>query len=361
MKIGVTGLRGIPGVMGGVETHCEELLPRLKRLDPALDIIVFARAPYVDPHVRSYAGIAIVPLPAPRHVGLEAIAATLIAVVAARRGGMRAVHIHAIGPALATPLARALGLKVILTHHGEDYARAKWGRFARLLLRLGERLGVDMADRTIAVSPSLANRLAARFPRSAGKIVYIPNGVSALPPPVPDTLDALGLAEGDYVIGVGRLVPEKGFHDLIEAHRLSGDPRRLVIAGGADHETSYSRGLMQADSRRVLFTGRIDRGKLHALLSGAGLFVMPSYHEGLPIAALEAASCAAPMLLSDIQPNRDLGLPEQHYFPTGDVAALARKLSQPAQRYAIDAQAIKARFDWDAVARETMLVYHALA
>ncbi|HEX7656220.1 MAG TPA: glycosyl transferase, partial [Sphingomonas sp.] len=66
MKVAVTGLRGIPGVMGGVETHCEEILPRIKALDPAAAITVYARSPYVAQGAYDYQGVAVVPIASPR-------------------------------------------------------------------------------------------------------------------------------------------------------------------------------------------------------------------------------------------------------------------------------------------------------
>lgn len=360
MKVAVTGLRGIPNIMGGVETHCEEMLPRICSYAPEAEITVFARAPYVTQRDYQFRDIQIRALSSPRSASLEAIVSTFNAIWAARRAGADIIHIHAIGPALLVPIARMLGMKVVMTHHGEDYNRAKWGLFASAMLRTGEWLGVRFADRVIAVSPSLAAGLAARFDTRKSRIEYIPNGAPQLPTARMDVLDTLNLTPGGYLLAVGRLVPEKGLHDLIEAHLGSSDTRKLVIAGGADHESSYSRRLLSMANDRVTFAGLQDRAALRALYENASLFVMPSYHEGLPIAALEAASCATPMLLSDIQPNRDLGLGTAHYFPVGDVIALRSAINQPADYYAVDSAHFRAAFDWDVVARRTALVYRGV-
>lgn len=361
MKIAVTGLRGIPGVMGGVETHCEELLPRVKRLAPEAAITVFARRPYVPPGEREHRGVRIVPVASPRSRSFEAIVATFNSVLAARRDGAGLVHIHAIGPALLAPLARMLGMRVVVTHHGEDYRRAKWGFVARQMLRLGERFALRSAHCLIAVSPSLTERLRAAYPAVATRIRFIPNGVPELPAASGGALARLGLTPRGFILAIGRLVPEKGLHDLVDAHERAGDPRTLVIVGGADHESSYAKQLRTRESARVRFAGLQDRATMRELLENASLFVMPSYHEGLPIAALEAASCATPMLLSDIAPNRDLGLAPHHYFPVGDVAALAGRLGRPASDYAIEREAFLAAFDWDRISERTLAVYHEVA
>lgn len=361
MKIAVTGLRGIPGVMGGVETHCEEMLPRVKHIDPDAEITVFARAPYVVAPSYDWRGIDVVAVASPKSVSLEAIVSTFNAILAARRAGADMVHIHAIGPALLAPMARMMGLRVVVTHHGEDYNRAKWGGFARTMLKLGERFGTGWAHQVIAVSPSLAERLRVKFPHAAARIAYIPNGAPELPAGAEGTLARLGLKPQGYLLAVGRLVPEKGLHDLIEAHALAHDSRKLVIAGGADHASPYSRALLERASDAVVFAGLQDRANLRVLYENAALFVLPSYHEGLPIAALEAASCATPMLLSDIQPNRDLGLAAEHYFPVGEVQKLAVALARPADTFAVDAASFRRKFDWDEIARSTAQVYRAAA
>lgn len=364
MKVAVTGLRGIPGVMGGVETHCEEMLPRVKGINPKLDITVFARAPYVKTPEYQFRGVSVVSVPSPESVWREAITSTFNAILAARRDGMDVIHIHAIGPALLTPLARLMGLKVVVTHHGEDYNRAKWGHFPRFVLRMGERFGIRFANHVIAVSPSLTKGLQQSFPRASERISYIPNGASELPPAPGNALSRFSLEPKKYVLAVGRLVPEKGLHDLIKAHaqidaELDND-RKLVIVGGADHASDYSKSLLRYADENVIFTGLQDRGTLRELYENADLFVMPSYHEGLPIAALEAGSCSTPMLLSDIQPNLDIGLPDSHYFPVSDQSALAEALRRPAHLYQVDASEFRRKFDWDQIATQTSSVYHKI-
>ncbi len=156
--VAVTGLRGIPGIMGGVETHCEELLPRLSALDLSIEIMVFGRAPYMPAGEQRFGAIRVVPLPAPRKQSLEAIVSTFRGVMEARRRGVRLLHIHAIGPGLLTPIARLLGLKVLVTHHGADYDRAKWGAAARCMLRAGEWASLRMANGVICVAPSMTEQ-----------------------------------------------------------------------------------------------------------------------------------------------------------------------------------------------------------
>jgi glycosyltransferase involved in cell wall biosynthesis len=357
-QIFVAGLRGIPDVMGGVETHCEELLPRVATLAPDLSLEVLGRKGFVPAIRDEFRGVGVRGLPAPSRASSEAIVSTFFAVLYAARSG-RVIHIHAVGPALLTPVARLLGLRVVLTHHGADYDRAKWGGFAKRMLRLGERLGVGWASQVIAVAPSLAENLQSRYPRQAHAISYIPNGAPTLPDDLSATeiMERFDLRPRGYVLTVGRLVPEKGFDRLIDALEQSGDTRTLVIAGSDIHGSPWSQQLQNRASHRVRFVGSQPRAVLRRLYEQADLFVLPSFHEGLPISALEAASCGTPLLLSDIQPNLDLGLGPDNYFPVGNVDALAECLRSPAERFRFDIDGMRQRFDWDRIAEQTLEVY----
>lgn len=361
MKVCVIGLRGVPDVSGGIETHCENLYDRLARERPDLDLVVYGRTPYIGakPYTTS-SGLRVIPAFALRNKYLETISNTLVAIFRARFGERADyVHLHAIGPGLLAPLARLLGMPVILTHHGDDFRREKWNSLARAVLRLGERVGVASAEQVIAVSPSLAERLRQDYPGRQDRIHYIPNGADhifarALAAEADTVLNRYDLSEGGYVLSVGRLVPEKGFADLIRAHAASGIDLPLVIVGGKSN-SDHDKELAAIPNDNLLMTGALPQAEVAHLLAKARLFILPSHHEGLPIAALEAGAMGAPLLLSDIQPNRDLGLPERHYFPVGNVEALAERLRGDA--LSLPASDLLTEFNWTSIARRTAEIY----
>ncbi len=360
MKIVVTGTRGIPAIMGGVETHCEELFPRVVAL--GYDVTVMRRSSYVADSLTEWHGVKLVDIPTPRKKAFEAIVHTVRAVIAARRLGADVVHIHAIGPALVTPLARLLGMKVVFTHHGPDYDRDKWGAAAKMMLRLGEMLGCRFANRVIVISDVIRNLIASKHGRTKG-VSLIYNGVPAADKcHFPEYFSELGITEGNYVLGMSRFVPEKNLHHLIEAFsRVKSEGLKLVIAGDSDFPDEYSEGLKrQAREAGVVLTGFVKGQKLHSLLTNARCFVLPSSHEGLPIALLEAMSYGLPVIVSDIPANLEVGLPDKCYFPVGDIDALASRLSvlceDPLARIDYD----MAKYDWDHIAKEVSDVYRSL-
>jgi glycosyltransferase involved in cell wall biosynthesis len=365
-KICVVGLRGIPGVMGGIESHCEQVFPRLKELSERYDITIIGRKPYMVDGAHDYRGLHVVALPAIKNKYLEAVTNTALAVLYAHFV-LRAqiIHIHGIGPALFGPLARLLGMKLVVTHHGQDFERQKWNGFAKAVLRLGERCATAAAHRLIVVSKSVTEELRRRNPKLGARIDYIPNGATEFPEADEQEdahaiLERFGLEPGRYILGVGRLVPEKGFHDLIQAFETAYPDGKLAIAGAADHEDEYSRALLRHAGDRIRFCGFVSHDVLRVLYRNAALFVLPSSHEGLPIAALEAANLDVPVLLSDIRPNLDIELAPANYFPVGDVEALSRKLREDYETFRVDREAIMRRFNWSRVSEATRQVYAEL-
>ncbi|MFV0468932.1 MAG: glycosyltransferase, partial [Dysgonomonas sp.] len=152
MKIVVIGTRGIPDIPGGVETHCQKLFPRLVAM--GCDVTVVRRSCYVkdDDYRSEYEGVKLKDIYAPKRKSLEAIVHTFLGVIYAKKQKADILHIQAIGPALLTPFARLLGMRVVVTHHGADYERQKWGKMAKLILKTGERFAAKYANDIISIS-----------------------------------------------------------------------------------------------------------------------------------------------------------------------------------------------------------------
>lgn len=331
MRVAVIGLRGVPNVIGGIEAHCERLYPAVARAAPDLDLWLVARRRYTPQKRSRLDRVEIVSLWAPRGMATEAAIHTLIAALYARfKLKTEIIHIHGIGPALFAPLARLLGMDVIVTHHAADFERPKWGPVARFFLRLGERFAARFANRVVCVSEALRNEFLNRHPEAAPRTVTIRHGATPWPAdPEAETkvLSELGLSPGGYNLAVGRLDATKRFHDLADAMRQAGpDALPLVIAGAAIEPTGYATALISQQNERLIFAGARSGGELGALYRQAALFIHPSEMEGFSLVVLEALAAGVPIKLSDIPPHREFGLSEDAYFKVGDTAGLVNIL-----------------------------------
>ena len=365
-KITVIGTRGIPNVLGGVETHCQHLYPEIHRQFGS-EICVIARSPYVDYKKSSYKGVNTKSVWAPKKKSLEAIIHSTLASFSTLFDKSKIVHVHAIGPGLVVPLLRLLGKKVVFTHHGPDYDRQKWGGFAKRILQLGEKLAATYANEVIVISEVINDIIKDKYNRHDAHLIY--NGVE-LPTPlaqdkIDSTLSEFSLTSGHYFVAVGRFVEEKGFHDLIEAYQQANIDMPLVIIGDTDHPTSYSDKLKEQARKvdGVILTGFLKGEQLQAIFSQAKTFVMPSYHEGLPIALLEAMSYSLPAIVSDIPANVEVNLQSDTYFPVGGITELKKQLVKHASSESgqVNYASYLEHYDWSKIATQTMVVYqHAL-
>lgn len=365
MRVMVLGLRGFPDVQGGVEKHAEHLYPLLVQSGCQVDVIT--RSPYTASDHKMWNGVCFHRLWAPQVAGIEALIHSVLGVLYAAIKRPDVLHIHAVGPAIVTPLAKFFRLRVVVTHHGPDYDREKWGPLARWLLRLGERWGMRYSDSTIVISKVIGELVKEKYGIDTA---VIPNGVVL--PEIPVTTYALeryGLDTKRYVLLVSRFVPEKRHLDLINAFneaRLLG--WKLVLVGDADHPDEYSKNIKSVAKKlpNVVMTGFQSGLPLAELYANAGIFVLPSSHEGLPIAMLEAMSYGLPVYASNIPANLEIGLPNEYYFPLGDISCLAEKLKEHAyhgQRVDIKtmcSKLISEKYDWCKIARATLAEYRTI-
>ena len=363
LKVMMLGLRGFPNVQGGIEAHAEKLAPLLVELGCDLEVIV--RSPYQDVSTgKKWCGVKFTRIWAPKSKGLEAIIHTFLGVLYAAVKRPDLLHIHAIGPALMTPLARLLGLRVVVTHHGADYERQKWGGFARSILLLGEWLGMRFSKGRIVIS-NVIRELVVNKHCMHSELIF--NGVV-----IPDLdisedyIQKFGIHKNKYILLVSRLVPEKRHLDLIAAFNVANlEGYKLVIVGSSDHPDQYAQSVIieASKNKNIVMTGFQTGNNLRSLYTHAALFVLPSSHEGLSISLLEALSYGLPVIASNIPSNLELGLKQSSYFELGNIQALAKlmitTLDQPISVEArMNLRAwVSSNYNWKNIAEKTYKEY----
>lgn len=367
MKIYFIGHKGIPANGGGVERHVEELATRLAA--SGQEVFVFSRQKYTKFEGTTYKGVNLINTAAIYTKHFEAISHTFFSILALVRRDVDLVHVHSIGPALLIPLIKILKprAKVVVTVHSPDYFHQKWNGFARLMLRLGERVGVTFADQAITVSRNLSQYLWHAYHSQA---TYIPNGVR-LPElnPSAEPLQAWNLQPQGYIVAISRLIRHKGLHHLIRAYQTIKTDKKLVIVGGSEYTDEYVSELhaLAAGNDNIIFTGKQSGAALEALFAHAYVYVHPSESEGLSIALLEALSYNQALLVSDIPENMEVAKDLALSFKQSDHVDLAKQLShllahpEIVSDYKKHGREFVAQFhNWDTITSNTLDLYQKL-
>jgi glycosyltransferase involved in cell wall biosynthesis len=359
------GQKGLPATFGGIEHHVEELGTRLAARGH--EVTVFSRTSYSDAG-RVHRGMRLRHVPTVSTKHLDAVVHSALSTLVSMADAPDVIHYHALGPGLLSPLPRYLShSKVVLTVHGLDHHRAKWGSGAQAVLRTAAWMSARVPDATIGVSRELAEHYRSLYGRP---IACIPNGVTVHQPRRADEITSrYGLVQGSYLLFVGRLVPEKAPDLLIRAFRHISDDLRLVIVGGSSFTDGYADSLrrLAAADPRVMLTGYVYGVPLEELYSNAAAFVLPSLLEGLPLTLLEAASYGTPVVVSDIPPHVQVvndDAPGRHLFRAGDEGSLAEALLRTIRGSPLEHEAAR-RFSkhvadtyrWDDVAQATEELY----
>jgi glycosyltransferase involved in cell wall biosynthesis len=368
LKIAFIGQKGIPAHFGGIEFHVDELARHLARRGH--EVTVHVRSWYTPRSVVTYDGVRLVHTPTIHTKHCDAAVHSLTSSLHILTERYDVVHYHALGPSFFSWLPRLGGQKVVVTIHALDWQRPKWGRGAKAFLKMTERTAMYLPHGTVVVSRALQRYFENKYGRA---VHYIPNGVGVGPLTSPRLItEAYGLKGQDYVLFLGRLVPEKRTDWLIRAFLQIACPLSLVVAGEDDGDGAYGRYLSQVggDDVRVLFTGAVGGQIKEELLSNARLYVTASQLEGLPIALLEAMAHSRCCLASDIPAHREIidagqdGLLFQWDAFDELVVALqalviqgdyyVRRLGEQARRKVIE------NYDWERVAEATERLYLAL-
>lgn len=372
MKIAAIGAKGLPAYQGGIEHHCQELYSRMVERGHSVDL--FARCSYTARfpwQVKYSSGVKVIPLPGLKLKGVDALVSSALGAIAASKTNYDIIHFHALGPALFSWVSRAMSTaKIVVTCHGLDWQRAKWGKVSKFLLHQGEINAVRCADLIIVVSEDLRSYFRQRYDLST---VYIPNAAARYSQPDTNFTygNSLNIKAGRYILFLGRFVPEKRPELLIEAFQALNLPDwQLVLVGGCSDSHYFTSKVIKlaANNPNIIFTGELQGAYLAEIVRGAGLFVLPSDLEGLPMVMLEAMEAGIPVIASDIPINKKLtdkgrGVAFTAGSLSSCISSLQWAISHP-QEMSLAAQKaqtyVRANYNWDEIVSDTLQVYSSI-
>lgn len=365
LNIAMLGHKHMLSREGGIEIVVKEISTRLAARGH--HVVCYDRSTHhvsggEIEQVSEYEGVKIVPVWTVEKKGLAAMTSSFSAAIRAANSSADAVHIHAEGPAAMSFLPKLWHKRVIVTIHGLDWQRAKWGGFATKYIKFGEKQAVKRADEIIVLSRGVQEYFEREYGR---KTVFIPNGVSR-PEIVPAQMitEKWGLEKDNYVLFLGRIVPEKGLRYLVEAWKGVSTDKKLVIVGGSSDTEAFMNELRGMAGENVIFTGFQQGRVLEELYSNAYIYCLPSDLEGMPLSLLEAMSYSNCCVVSDIPECAEVVGDKAVVFPRSSTEALRRVLQELLDDEArVDeykktaAEFICEKYNWDDVVDRTLELY----
>ncbi len=370
LKIAMLGHKRIPSREGGIEIVVEELATRMVKQGHS--VTCYNRSghhvsgkEFDSKNLKEYKGIQLKAVLTINRKGLAAMTSSVFAALQAACGKYDTVHFHAEGPCAMLWVPKLFGKRCVATIHGIDWQREKWKNgFGSKYIKFGEKVAVKYADEIIVLSKGVQDYFQKAYGR---KTVFIPNGVNKPEVYAPQQIkEKYGLEKDSYILYLGRLVPEKGEHYLVEAFKNVYTNKKLVIAGGASDTDEYMEKLQKlaTGDERIIFTGFVQGRMLEELYSNAYVYVLPSDLEGMPLSLLEAMSYGNCCLVSDIAECTEVVEDKAVVFRKGDVSDLKEKLQmlcnddslvQKCKSEAADF--ICGKYDWNAVVAKTLTLY----
>lgn len=370
MKIAMIGHKRIPSREGGVEIVVEELATRFVSKGYTVDVYNRKGNNVADKNIKTqkikeYKGVRIITVPTINKKGIDALLYSFFATIRALFGKYDCIHYHAEGSCGMLWIPHLFGIRTVVTIHGLDWQRSKWGGFASKYIKFGEKCAAKFADEIIVLSKSVQQYFKETYNRDTH---FIPNGVNKPEVKEPKIIkEKYGLDKENYILFLARIVPEKGLDYLLDAYKNIDTDMKLVIAGGASHTNSYYDEVVEKakQDERVILTGFVQGEELQELYSNCYLYCLPSDVEGMPISLMEAMSYGRHCLTSDIEENTQVTGEYGMSFKKSDVEDLKDKLEKVIKNENKEnwhtpekiSNYILEKYNWDNVVEKTKDLY----
>jgi len=322
------GLKGIPAEFigtSGVEFYVERRAKLLVRQGKT--VTCYVRNWATPKSITLYKGIHLVHLSTINTKHLDATIHSLLSSIHVCFTDADTVWYQAIGPAFFSFLPKVFGKKIIVTSHALDWKRDKWGPVAQWLLKISERVAVACADNLVVVSGGLQEYYLKTYRKNS----YIdPPDIVATAQLKPSIITKKYKLEGnDYILYMGRFVPEKRIDWLIKAYlQLKPSNIKLVLAGGSSHTDEHEKKLryLAANNTNIIFTNYVFKKEKQELLHNCMLFVLPSSLEGNST-VLKEVKMAPRRLISNVLKSGDHTV-NTRYFENDDYFDFLTKLKE---------------------------------
>lgn len=352
------GFRTIPPQAGGAgsDKFAVELYPRI--VAKGHELIAYTRIypDFKEEPSKSYQGIQLKAFKTVNQAGFDTLLHSFKAtfdIILHNRA--KYIHLHSGANSIwAIPL-RLSGKKVIITQFAMDWKRDKWPWYGKLFYLLSNFLTAHVPNHVIFDNVFTKEYFEKKYKK---KFDFIPYG-SEVPQPKSDTsiLKTLGLTKNEYFLFVGRFIPDKGLHLLIEAFEKINTTKKLLIIGGSPNPSPYEQKIKNTNDQRIIFPGYIYGDETNVIMQNAYAYIQPSLIEGLSPVILTVMGLGTPLICSNIKENLFITKENSITFESGNSLSLKNSIEFALlnqQQLSINAsrgqENILDRFNWNKIA-----------
>lgn len=302
MKIAIVGTRGIPAKYGGFETCAEELGVRLVKKGHR--VAVSCRR-YLYPERKAfYKGVVLCYPPSIPGKATDTFSHSFFSIIRLLCWAPDVILVFNSANSPLVLLPKIFGKKIVINVDGLEWKRAKWGRAAKLYYKFAEFFSSLAADAVISDAAAIKDYYMKKYRRET---VYIPYGAYLSESKNPGVTEEYGLDKGGYFFIGSRLEPENHQDIAVKAFKEVKTDKLLVIAGGANWNSPYVRGLQKEHDRRILLLGPVYKpGHIEELHLNAFAYIHGNEVGGTNPALLKAMGSGNCICALDVPFNREV-------------------------------------------------------
>lgn len=348
-SVAIIGTRGYPSYYGGFETAVRKLAPYL--VENQWDVTVYGRSVETSDDPGRDLRVKVVTTPGIENKSLSTLSYGLTACLHAARTKPDVALVMNVANGFWLPLLAMRGIPTVVNVDGIEWERAKWGRIAKLIFRLGARFTAKFGTVLVADSKEIARRWQAEFDRSS---LFIPYGGDA---GVQDA-GTDSFSHRNYVLAVARFVPENTIPEFLQAANALSADYEVVIVGSSGYGGPLEDEVKQLVSANpnVHWLGHVaDDQRLLALWKNCGAYFHGHSVGGTNPALVQAMANGAPVVARDTVYNREV-LGDQGSFCKSDpqdIEAAIRRVMESSQEQnrlqQISLRRVQQGYTWKAV------------
>lgn len=300
-SVAIIGTRGYPSYYGGFETAVRYLAPYLA--DKGWDVTVYGRpGAFEEDSADAHPKVRSISTRGFENKSLSTLSFGLTAVLDTSLKKPDVVLIMNVANGFWLPFLRMRSIPSLINVDGIEWERAKWGKFAKKIFRLGAKFTAVFGTSLVSDAVEIQRRWLKEFHR---KSVFIPYGGE-----VSGNLEVeSGLEEGSYVLMVARFVPENTVSEFFAAVEEIALSTPVLIVGSSGYGGPLDETARDLAKRlpNVQWLGHInDDARLHSLWQHAGVYFHGHSVGGTNPALVQAMANGAPVVARDTVYNREV-------------------------------------------------------